>query len=124
MACGYGNAAPARRHRQEGQASVEFVAVLPVLALGLLIAVQLAVAGYALWSAGIAARAGARAAHVGRDAGRAARRSLPAPLRRGARVSDDDGVEVGVRVPTLIPGLPTVGVNARSALGLGNGDGS
>ncbi len=118
-----GRAAGAARGA-EGQAAVEFVAILPVLALGLLVALQLALAGYGLWSAGAAARAGARAAHIGRDGVRAARRALPARLRRGARISDSDGVRVSVRVPLLIPGLPSVGVHARTALGVGEGDGS
>nr|MDQ3725989.1 pilus assembly protein [Actinomycetota bacterium] len=52
-------------HEEEGTASVELVAAVPFLLLGLLVAAQIALAGQALWSAGVAARAGARAALVG-----------------------------------------------------------
>src|SRR3954453_8449492 len=120
--------ARARRafRRDRGQASVELVAVVPVLLLVTLVVAQLAVAGYALWSAAAAARAGARAGYVGGDAEGAARHSLPAPLpgpppprpslpaplRHGADVKDSDGVEVRVRAPALIPGIPAVPVTA------------
>jgi hypothetical protein len=99
---------------------VELVATLPFLGLALLAAAQIAIAGAALWSAAIAARAGARAQNVGAAAAPAARRALPPPLRDGAAVSDRDGVEVRVRVPALLPGLPPVAVGARSSL---EGDG-
>jgi len=107
--------------REHGQASVELVAVVPVLLIATLVVAQLAVAGYALWSAGAAARAGARAGYVGGDAQAAARHSLPAPLRQGARVKDSDGVEVRVQAPALIPGIPSVPVTARAGLDAGDG---
>jgi hypothetical protein len=100
---------------------VELVAALPALAAALLVATQLAIAGYAFWSAGIAARAGARAAYVGGDGERAARASLPSGLRTAASVRDDDGVAVRVRTPSLIPGLPRIPVTARAGLGAGDG---
>ena len=101
--------------RDQGQASVELVAVVPVLLIVTLVVAQLAVAGYALWSAG------ARAGYVGGDAEAAARRSLPAPLRHGAHVKDSNGVEVRVRAPALIPGIPAVPVTARAGLDAGDG---
>jgi len=103
-------------HREEGTASVELVAVVPFLLLAVLVAAQLALVGQALWSTGIAARAGARAAIVGGDAAAAARRALPESLREGARVSDSDGVAVEVRVPALLPALPRLSVGSRSEL--------
>src|SRR5436190_23617346 len=112
----------ARARDEGGQASVELVAAIPVRLVVTLVVAQLAVAGYALWSAGAAARAGARAGYVGGNATAAARRSLPAPLRHGADVKDSDGVRVRVRAPSLVPGLPSVPVTAHS--GLGTGDGS
>ncbi|MGZ8622375.1 MAG: TadE/TadG family type IV pilus assembly protein [Solirubrobacterales bacterium] len=99
-----------------GQASVEFVAVLPALLLCALVAAQLGLAGHALWSAGVAARAGARAEHVGGDGAAAARRSLPGLLRDGARVSSGPPVRVRVKVPSLIPGLPRFDVDAATSL--------
>jgi hypothetical protein len=107
--------------REHGQASAELVAVIPVLLIVTLVVAQLAVAGYALWSAGTAARAGARADYVGGDAQAAARHSLPASLRRGAHVKDSNGVEVRVRAPALIPGIPSVPVTARAGLDAGDG---
>lgn len=106
---------------EEGTASVELVAVVPFLLLALLAAVQIALAGQALWSAGVAARAGARAAVVGEDPAAAARAALPPSLRAGAEVEDEDGVAVKVGVPLLIPALPEVRVGARSSLEVGDG---
>jgi len=106
-------------HREEGTASVELIAVVPFLLLAVLVAAQLGLAGQALWSAGVAARAGARAALVGGDATAAVRRALPPSLRRGARVSDSGTVSVRVAVPRLLPGLPRLTVGAESGLGDG-----
>jgi hypothetical protein len=111
-------------HGERGTASVELVAAVPFLLLALAVAVQIALAGQALWSASVAARAGARAALIGADPKAAARRALPAAMRDGAVVDEDedDGVvSVKVPVPTLLPQLPEVKVGARS--GLGDGDG-
>ncbi len=108
-------------HREEGTASVELVAVVPFLLLAVLVAAQLALAGGALWSAGVAARAGARAALVGRDAVAAARRALPPPLRDGAQVSDAGAVSVRVPIPRLLPALPRLTVGAKTELGSGDG---
>ena len=104
-------------HREEGTASVELVAVVPFLLLAVLAAVQIALAGQALWSASVAARAGARAALVGGDATAAARRALPPSLRDGAEVEEPREVSVRVPVPRLLPGLPRVMVGARAASG-------
>jgi hypothetical protein len=104
-----------------GQASVEFVAVLPALAVCLVLAGQAVAAGWALWSAGVAARAGARAEHVGGDAEAAARRALPGPLRRGAMIRSDDGVRVRVHVPALVPGVELPSVAASSTLDAASG---
>jgi hypothetical protein len=103
-------------HGEEGTASVELIAAVPFLLLAALAAAQIALAGQALWSASLAARAGARAALVGRDAGAAARRALPPPLRRGAEVDAEDGVSVRVAVPRLLPALPELMVGASTAL--------
>jgi len=106
-------------HREEGTASVELIAAVPFLLLAVLVAAQLALAGQALWSAGVAARAGARAALVGGDATAVARRALPPSLRRGARVSDADGVAVRVLIPRLLPALPRLMIGSESGLGGG-----
>ncbi len=95
---------------------MELVAVLPAMAVCLVIAAQTVVVGWALWSAGNAARAGARAEKVGSDAESAARRTLPASLRDGAVIRDGDGVQVEVRIPALIPGTSLPPVTAASTL--------
>ncbi|MGH2955572.1 MAG: TadE family type IV pilus minor pilin, partial [Solirubrobacterales bacterium] len=70
-----GARAEAKRRSRLGQASVELVALLPALALCVALAVQAVAAGWALWTAGNAARAGARAEHVGADGEAVARRA-------------------------------------------------
>jgi TadE-like protein len=106
-----------------GQASAELVAVLPLLVAGLLAIAQLGVVGYSLWSAGTAARAGARAAHVGGDVEAAARSALPQPLRSSARVSASQPVGVRVQAPALLPGLPSIPLRASAELGPAPGGG-
>jgi hypothetical protein len=104
-------------HREEGTASVELIAAVPFLLLAVLVAAQLAAVGGALWSAGVAARAGARAALVGGDVEATARHALPETFREGARVSQADGVAVQVAIPRLLPALPRLTVGAKSGLG-------
>lgn len=95
--------------------------MVPFLLLAVLAAVQIALAGQALWSAGVAARAGARAALVGADATAAAQRALPPSLRAGSTVKESGEVSVRVPVPHLFPGLPAVVVGASADLGEGDG---
>jgi hypothetical protein len=92
------------------------VALLPLAALVLALGWQLVAAGHAVWSAGSAARAGARAAALGQDARRAVRRSLPAALEHGLEVRDRGGgdVRVVVRIPRVL-GLPSLGHVAGEA---------
>lgn len=105
--------------REDGTASVELIGALPFLLLAVLAAAQVGSVGYAAWSAAIAARAGARAAVVQRDAVSAAKRALPPSLRSGARVSLGQGVSVRVVVPRLLPGMPTLSVGTETGLGDG-----
>lgn len=94
-----------RRARGEGgQASVELVAVIPALIVCALIAAHALSAGWALWSAANAARAGARAELVGADAKASALAALPDLIRRGARIEGSQRTRVSVRVPALLPG--------------------
>jgi hypothetical protein len=108
-------------HGEEGTASVELVAVVPFLLLAVLAVAQIALVGQSLWSAGVAARAGARAAVVGRDPAAAARAAVPPSMRPGAKIVAEDGIEVRVEVPRLIPSLPPVRVGATSSLEGGDG---
>jgi Flp pilus assembly protein TadG len=95
---------------QAGQATVELVALLPLLVLVLAGAWQAVLAGHAASAATTAARAAARANAVGSDPTQAARTHLPTSLARGLRVTagSDGDVEVRVRIPSL-PGLPSPG---------------
>src|SRR4051812_21205726 len=111
--------APARiaARSDRGQATVEFAALLPLIAVGLLACWQLVLVGHAAWSAHAAARAAARAHAVGGDELRAARASLPGALGERVRVGEagDDGrVPVRVRVPSVLPGVRLGELTARA----------
>ena len=102
---------------------VEFVALLPVLALAALAMGQGAVAGYAAWSAAGAARVAARAQALGSLPGAAARAELPRFLDRGSRIrlasptGDAPGrVTVRLKVPSVVPGLQFGTVVGRAQL--------
>jgi hypothetical protein len=102
-----------------GAVSIELIGSIPIILISLLVAAQLVAAGAAFWSAGISARAGARAVLTGKEARGAAERSLPAVLRDDLKVSTEDGVRVGVRIPALLPGMPRAFVYGSSSLGEG-----
>jgi hypothetical protein len=93
-----------------GQASVELVAVLPLVAALLAAVWQVALVGYAEWAVSAAARAAARADAVGSDPARAARAHLPRPFERGLSVRPEGAgaVRVAIRIPRL-PGVPDLG---------------
>ena len=103
-----------------GQASVEMVAVLPLVLLVGAVCWQFALAGHAAWLSAHAARAGARADAVGADVGAAARSALPAALERGLKVERlrEGGVRVEVQVPLLLDRWRgPLSVGATSSLG-------
>src|SRR4051812_41314239 len=109
-----------RRLRDEaGQAAVEFVAVLPFVVVAGLVAWQLVLVGHVAWDAAGAARSGARAALVGRDARSAARSALPRALRGATRVAPvGGGVRVSVPIPLVIYSWRTpLRVSAAASLG-------
>jgi hypothetical protein len=108
---------PAHRGH-EGQASVETVALLPLVVLVGALLWQAVVAGQALWLSGAAARAAARATAVGADADAAARAALPPRLERGLRVhpaSYGAGIRVSVRVPSVLTTGSIATVESRAA---------
>lgn len=108
------------RAGERGQATVELVALLPLVAVLAGVLWQAAVAGQAVWLAGSAARAAARASAVGADARAAARRVLPARLERGlvvTRASRDGGdVRVAIAIPAIVGGRRLASVSARARL--------
>lgn len=87
-----------------GQATVELVALLPVVGLLAALLWQALLAGATVWLSGGAARAAARAAAVGADPAAAARSVLPARLERGlvVRRERDGVVAVVLRVPAAV----------------------
>jgi hypothetical protein len=91
-------------HTQSGQASVELVAMVPVILLLGAVAWQLALAGHTAWLAAHAARAAARADAVGEGPADAARSALPRSLEDDLEVERlaDGGVRVSVKVPLLM----------------------
>jgi hypothetical protein len=95
---------------QSGQATVEFVALLPLLAVIGFALWQAVVAGQAAWLTGSSARAAARASAVGGDARAAAGALLPAVLRHGLRVDTPSAGTVRVRI-----GVPAVIGSGRLA---------
>jgi hypothetical protein len=109
---------------ETGQASVEMVAVLPLVVLVGAVAWQLALAGQAVWLCANAARVAARAEAVGGDGERAARSALPRSLERGLSVDAARGgaVRVRVRVPLIVSRWRgPVAVSASAALPQGEG---
>lgn len=104
------------RRAQRGQASVELVALLPVLVLLAGLAWQAVVAGQAVWLASTASRSAARAEALGADAAAAARGAVPPALRPGLRVrTDDGGVVVRLAVPSVVGGVRLGSVTGRAA---------
>lgn len=100
-----------------GQASVELIAVLPLVALVVGALWQAVLAGEAVWSAAGAARAAARAQAVGGDALLAARNAVPGVLRPGLRVSaQGDGVRVRIGVPLAGTRTRLGSIDGRAAL--------
>ena len=106
-----------RPSSESGQAAVELVALLPLVAAVLAVAWQAVLAGEAAWAATVAARAAARAAAVGADPLAAARGRLPSRLDATLRVREPEvgAVEVSVRVPRVLPSLPLGRVGATAS---------
>ena len=91
---------------ERGQASVELLAMLPLVLAVALAATQLLAVGYSSVLAGNAAEAGALALAGGGDPRAAARRALPGWSRARARVSVEGGeVTVRLRPPALLRSL-------------------
>ncbi len=105
---------------QRGQATVELVALLPLIGVLAAMLWQCVVAGQAVWLAGAAARAAARASAVGADERAAAQRVLPMRLERGLVVrrvgSGAGGVRVAIAVPAIVGSGRLTTVSARARL--------
>ncbi len=107
----------ARLRSESGQASFEFLGMLPFLLIAALACWQLMLGAWAYTQASNAARTASRVHGRGGDEGKAARGAVSKPLREGMRVSrDGDRVTVRVRIPLVVPGLTSARLRAtRSA---------
>jgi hypothetical protein len=95
--------------REHGQASVELLASLPILAAAALVVFQLLTLGYCSSLADGAAEAGALALAAGQTPREAVRRALPGWALERAEISSEDGeVRVSIDAPS-----PLEGVGAR-----------
>jgi hypothetical protein len=108
----------ARHGSDRGQASVELVALLPLIAAIVVLLWQAVIAGQAVWLAGTAARAAARAQAVGGDPAAAARATLPPGMQPGLKATtDEEGVvKIRIRIPSVLPGehrIATITAQAR-----------
>jgi hypothetical protein len=101
-----GGAVRRRDRGASGQATIEAIALAPVVvAIGLGV-LQLLAVGYASVLAGTAAEAGALALAAGADAQDGAKQALPGWSRARARVEVDGGlVEVHLRPPSPLEAL-------------------
>lgn len=101
---------------RDGQATVELVALLPLVGLLVALLWQALLAGETVWLSGTAARAAARAAAVAADPAGAARGVLPAALERGLRVrrEGDGSVAVTLRIPVVLGGGRIGSVTTRA----------
>lgn len=107
------------RTGERGQASVELVALLPLVAVLAALSWQAVVAGQAVWFAGSAARAAARASAIGGDPRAAAEQVLPARLEHGLRIgrpAGSDGVRVAITIPSVIGAVRLGSVSAQARL--------
>ena len=116
LRCSRERARVRRLRPDDGQATVELVALLPLVGLLVALLWQALLAGETVWLSGGAARAAARAAAVGADPARRRARGPPARLERGLRVrrEPDGAVAVVLRVPAALGGGTLAPVTARA----------
>ena len=101
---------------ERGQASVELVALLPLVGVAIVLLWQAVLAGATVWLGGGAARAAARAVAVDADPVLAARAALPERFERGLRVrrEQDGAVAVVLRIPSVVGGRSLGTVRTRA----------
>ena len=88
--------------REDGQATVELLGIVPALLAVGLVVWQLILVGHTAWVSAHAARTAARAALVGEDTAAAAKSALPGGLEKGLEVESDGVGPTRVRVPVPI----------------------
>ncbi|MFB7500310.1 TadE/TadG family type IV pilus assembly protein [Streptomyces sp. NPDC056161] len=97
------------RRRDRGQVAIEYLGFIPVLLIVALAGIQTGLVAYTAQQAGTAARAGARAASLRQDVGRACTAAVSDWLAGGTRCATaelGDSVEVTatVHIPTVVFG--------------------
>jgi Flp pilus assembly protein TadG len=101
---------------QRGQATVEFLAMIPILVLVLVGAFQLFLLGFTMNETSSAARAAARAGSLGEDYQGAGKDSLESWLKNYLASITKSGTRytVTVNVPVIFPGIhgPAIGRSA------------
>ncbi len=106
------------RRREKGLASIELIAMAPLLFTVALVITQIGIAGWTMVSAGDAARHAARAASMGEDPYSAAEGSLPSGLHpervEGSPSLGTVSYTVTVRVPSI--SIIDVGTVSRTAV--------
>jgi hypothetical protein len=92
------------QHGDRAQASIEFMAMVPLVLAVLVAALQVMILGYTAHAASQAARDGARAYSLDRSAVAAARASLPGAvsLVNVSTFGPDHGVRVTVEAPPML----------------------
>ncbi|MEU6481962.1 TadE/TadG family type IV pilus assembly protein [Streptomyces sp. NPDC047017] len=113
------SARPAPR-RERGQVAIEYLGFIPVLLLVALAAVQIGLVAYSAQQAGTAARAGARAASLDKDAQQACAEAVSGWLAgrtscAAAPGGDTVTVTATVRIPSVIPLWNPVGTATKTA---------
>lgn len=103
------------RRRERGSASIEIVALVPVLVGVAMLVFQLGVASWTAAQTQEAAREAARAKSLGRDVGGAAAGALPGSLHVKAIDADGDTVTLTVDVPKVSV-LPTLTVTRHASM--------
>ncbi|WP_079135213.1 MULTISPECIES: TadE/TadG family type IV pilus assembly protein [Streptomyces] len=111
------------RDADRGSSALEFAGMLPLLLLVALAAIQLGIVGYAVQQAGTGARAAARLASREETAdryaagGRAAMSDWTAERSSFTRADGAGEVRVTatVSIPSLLPGMDSLGSASRSA---------
>lgn len=99
-----------------GQATLELVAILPVVLFITATLLQLAAVVWAISDTTEAARQGARAGSMGQDGCSAARAALSGALEATSCVGAAGSVVMEVDAPILVPGFDDVVINRQATL--------
>ena len=102
------------RREERGQASFEFLGMLPYLLLAAFAGWQLMLGAWTYTQAANAARTASRVEGRGGDGERAAKDAVTGVLRRGMVVDTkpNNRVTVKVRIPIVLPGLSSAKLRA------------